>query len=386
MDRSQYGWMRKTSAAWAFTATALVGCSGSQGLNARAGRAASSSATAVVSTSRTSSTVMPTTNAPATVAPTTAVATTTVPPPTPKATAVVPTPAPTSPPPPTAPAPVLGSCEGYNFSKVPEWAAVFADFRLSVCAEGYALVNFAEAKPSLSVIAVHQTDGNNPQKLGYWTSLEDPSLDTRYTVEAVAASGMPLPIAQLLYDALGGRHPGVPAKSVYAGPGTVSSVAIAFLNAVAAGDATTAESLEAPGRSPSSYEWARDLYLNGGQRAWGVPICDGTRCDWLEAAPAPYLVIVPSGGTWVVDHPAADNPVISNAQVTGRACVIDTTPLNFRGGPGLEWPNFAAIPVGDCTVQTTSLVENASSNGRPWRYVLWNGKIGWVSDLMLRAT
>lgn len=196
---------------------------------------------------------------------------------------------------------------------------------------------------------------------------------------------MPLPIAQVLYDALGGRHPGLPATSVSAATATVSSVAIAFLNAVAAGDAATAEALEAPGRSPSSYEWARDLYLNGGQRAWGVPICDGTRCDWLEAAPAPYLVIVPSGGTWVVDHPAADNPVISNAQVTGRACVIDTTPVNFRGGPGLEWPNFAAIPVGDCTVQTTSLVEKAASNGRPWRYVLWNGKLGWVSDLMLRA-
>ena len=217
--------------------------------------------------------------------------------------------------------------------------------------------------------------------------MEDQSLDTGYTVEAVAASGMPLLIAQLLYDALGGRHPGLPATSVSAAPATatVSSVAIAFLNAVAAGDAATAEALEAPGRSPSSYEWARDLYLNGGQRAWGVPICDGTRCNWLEAAPAPYLVIVPSGGTWVVDHPAADNPVISNAQVTGRACVIDTTPLNFRGGPGLEWPNFAAIPVGDCTVQTTSLVEKAASNGRPWRYVLWNGKRGWVSDLMLRA-
>lgn len=123
-----------------------------------------------------------------------------------------------------------------------------------------------------------------------------------------------------------------------------------------------------------------------GNERGGVPICDGTRCYWLEGAPAPYLVIVPSGGTWVVDHPADDNPVISNAQVTGRACVIDTTPLTFRGGPGLQWPNFDAIPVGDCTVQTTSLVENAASNGRPWRYVLWNGKIGWVSDLMLRAT
>jgi hypothetical protein len=362
--------MKQASVVWALTAIALVGCAASQNLNPRAGSAPSSSTvTTVRFTSGISSTVPPTINTAATVVFPTSVVTTTALPATPKATALATSvaPATTSSTTATAPAPVaVASCEGYNFSKVPEWAAVFADFRSSVCGDGYALVNFAEAKPSLSVIAIHQTDGNNPQKLGYWTSLEDRSLDTGYTVEAVAASGMPLPIAQVLYDALGGRHPGLPAKSVSAALATVSSVAIAFLNAVAAGDAATAQALEAPGRSPSSYEWARDLYLKGGQRAWGVPICDGTRCDWLEAAPAPYLVIVPSGGTWVIDHPAADNPVISNAQVTGRACVIDTTPLNFRGGPGLQWPNFAAIPVGDCTVQTTPLVENAASNGCKW--------------------
>jgi hypothetical protein len=43
---------------------------------------------------------------------------------------------------------------------------------------------------------------------------------------------------------------------------------------------------------------------------------------------------------------------------------------------GLLCPNFAAIPVGDCSVQTTSPVKNAASNGRPWPYVLWNGELG----------
>jgi hypothetical protein len=244
--------MKHAGVAWVLTAIVLAGCAGSQDLNPRAGGSAST-VTAVVSASQISATVTPTTNATATVASSTAVAPVAAPSATPKATAVAPA---TTPPPTTtvpAPTPVaVGSCEGYNFSKVPEWAAVFADFRSSVCAEGYALVNFAEAKPSLSVIAIHQTDGNNPQKLGYWTSLEDRNLDTGYTVEALAASGMPVPIARALYDALGGSHPGLPAKSVSAAPATVNSVVIAFLNAVAAGDAATAEALEVPGRSPSS--------------------------------------------------------------------------------------------------------------------------------------
>ena len=69
-------------------------------------------------------------------------------------------------------------------------------------------------------------------------------------------------------------------------------------------------------------------------------------------------------------------------------CVIDTTPLNLRTGPGTEHRALVAIPIDRCDVrdrrEQPEVVE--SSAGRLWRHIEWQGTEGWVADWMLAPT
>jgi triacylglycerol lipase len=166
------------------------------------------------------------------------------------------------------------------------------------------------------------------------------------------------------------------------------SVMNAWIEAVMNGRVADAIALEVPGREPSVSAWAES---NHGPefRAWGPAFwCRGSdtwqSCPWLQADPAESMMVHRTAdGGWRVSHPLAfggpdgPNPI-------GTACIIDTTPLNVRGGPGLNWPAFDQIPVGECGVILYDTVINAPSNGRPWRRVNWRGNEGWVSDLMIR--
>lgn len=66
-------------------------------------------------------------------------------------------------------------------------------------------------------------------------------------------------------------------------------------------------------------------------------------------------------------------------------CVIDTTPLNLRIGPGIEYRSLTAIPVTACDVHDAASppeFRNAT-NGKPWRRVTWNEYQGWVINTAL---
>jgi len=191
-----------------------------------------------------------------------------------------------------------------------------------------------------------------------------------------------------------GASPAAPVAPVApAGPDPALAPAVAqgFLAAVAQGDVALASSLELPGREPSTVAWFQNGHTEAAAAARTPVDCfakgDSMWCLFLPGEPAEYLLVLapsPDGASWLVSHPLwlpLDDPSPDPARL---ACVIDTTPLNFRGGPGTKWPNFDAIPVGDCTVMLTDAVVDAAANGKPWRYVGWNGHEGWVSDAMLQ--
>ena len=66
-------------------------------------------------------------------------------------------------------------------------------------------------------------------------------------------------------------------------------------------------------------------------------------------------------------------------EFTAQYCVTDTTPLNIRVGPGVEFPITTSIPVGDCALSGVPHRTELSSTGKPWRLVNWRGMVGLVS-------
>lgn len=171
------------------------------------------------------------------------------------------------------------------------------------------------------------------------------------------------------------------------------SVAARFLAAVAAGDQSTAQALEAAGRGPTVATWAAaqyDQYTKAaGPAAWGTPTCDEpagstTVCSWLTLPQVPTLALVLDGTTWRVSHGVFNSAATEAASSTGTACVVGDEAVNYRGGPGRDWPNFNQIPPGSCDVTVFDVTETEPSSGDTWRMIERAGERGWVIERVLR--
>lgn len=172
-----------------------------------------------------------------------------------------------------------------------------------------------------------------------------------------------------------------------------TSVAARFLAAVEANDESVASGLEMPERSPSVFEWARGAYQQytqvAGAESWGSPTCAEpsgatVRCSWLQTDAAPTLLLVQDGSEWRVSHPVFTRP--GEPQPGGTGCVVGTSNVNFRGGPGTNWPRFTQINPGSCAVTVFDAVENDPIEGDEWRYIEFEGQRGWVVDRVLRMS
>lgn len=177
------------------------------------------------------------------------------------------------------------------------------------------------------------------------------------------------------------------------------SVAARFLSSVSSGDRTTATLLEADGRSPTVFDWAASAYQEytgaAGAGVWGQPTCLDpvgaaptpvtVSCTWLSTPDAPSLVLVDDAGTWKVSHAAVTPDTGAEPAVVGQACVLGNDNVNFRGGPGKDWPRFGQIPIGSCDVTVFDVVESEPSTGAQWRYVEYGGQRGWMVDRAVRV-
>ena len=146
------------------------------------------------------------------------------------------------------------------------------------------------------------------------------------------------------------------------------------------------------------YEWAHDAYITYTQAAgagvWGQPTCAdpvGTApapitstCTWLSTPDAPTLVLVQDGGTWQVSH-AALTPSGAEPPVLGTGCILGNDNVNFRGGPGQDWPRFSRIPIHSCDVTVFDATESAPATGDQWRFVEYGGQRGWIVDRAIRV-
>lgn len=170
-----------------------------------------------------------------------------------------------------------------------------------------------------------------------------------------------------------------------------TSVAVRFLGAVRGGDETTANALSADGREPTNFAWARrtfdDYTAVQGPEAWGSPTCttdeagSSATCTWLAGDPNTVLVLTAANGTWTVSHPRSETATADSPRLSDNACVEGDRGVNFRGGPGTEWPRFVQIPPGTCGVIAYERVEN-SSDGE-WRLIEVDGQQGWVVQRVL---
>lgn len=169
------------------------------------------------------------------------------------------------------------------------------------------------------------------------------------------------------------------------------SVAARFLAAVAADDQATGTDLEIDGRSPAVFDWATTAYQQytelTGAGSWGAPTCaepdEATvRCSWLQTDAAPTLVLVQDGSAWRVSHPAFS---IGDGQPgsAGTGCIVGSSSVNFRGGPGTSWPRFTQIDPGTCSISVFDRLESDPIEGDQWRLIESDGQRGWVVDRVI---
>jgi hypothetical protein len=168
------------------------------------------------------------------------------------------------------------------------------------------------------------------------------------------------------------------------------SVAARFLSAAAAGDQATAQVLEAAGREPTSAAWAQGAFAQytqiAGAQAWGEPSCAEpvgatVVCSWLQTDAPPTLVLVQEDGVWRVSNPLFN--VAGEPPVAGTGCVGGSNNVNFRGGPGTDWPRFTQLAPGTCDVTVFDAVQTDPSNGDRWRMIEANGQRGWIIERVL---
>jgi len=172
-----------------------------------------------------------------------------------------------------------------------------------------------------------------------------------------------------------------------------ASVAARFLAAVGSNDAASGNGLEMPERSPSVFDWARGAYQQytqvAGAAAWGTPTCaepSGSivQCSWLQTDAAPTLQLVMEGTNWRVSHPVFTRA--GEPAAVGSGCIVGSSNVNFRGGPGTSWPRFAQINPGACSVTLFDAVESDPIEGDQWRYVEFDGHRGWIVDRVIQPS
>lgn len=105
-------------------------------------------------------------------------------------------------------------------------------------------------------------------------------------------------------------------------------------------------------------------------------------CSLYPATPGNWIYLEKTDGGWQIIGPAwngeGEMPYDTD-EFTAQYCVTDTTPLNIRVGPGVEFPITTSIPVGDCALSGVPHRTELSSTGKPWRLVNWRGMVGLVS-------
>lgn len=109
----------------------------------------------------------------------------------------------------------------------------------------------------------------------------------------------------------------------------------------------------------------------------------------VASAPAATPPIIPPSESTEVTSPPPTAPTTTTTSTAsrGRYCVVDTTPLNVREGPGTEYQAVVAIPIDRCDVFDRDVTPEvrASAAGGPWRHIDWQGTTGWVADWMLSS-
>jgi uncharacterized protein YraI len=181
-----------------------------------------------------------------------------------------------------------------------------------------------------------------------------------------------------------------PAAEVPADDTDAVSVAARFLSAAAAGDDATATSLEVPGRSPTTAEWARAAYAEftrvAGAQVWGEPTCSDPAgptisCSWLQTEAPPTIILVQQDGNWLISHPLFN--VAAAPQPAGNGCIEGSANVNVRGGPGTNWPRFGQLAPGTCSVPVLDAVHTDSSNGDRWRMIELDGQRAWIIERVI---
>lgn len=207
-------------------------------------------------------------------------------------------------------------------------------------------------------------------------------------VAAIGPDGQPVVNTQGSTTTIAAGDPAV----VEADDSNPVSVAARFLTAVATNDPATGTALETADRSPTVFDWARIAFQQytelAGAGSWGAPTCAepaGTtvQCSWLQTDAAPTLQLVQDGATWRVSHPAFS---IGDAEpaTAGTGCIVGSSTVNFRGGPGTSWPRFTQIDPGACSIAVLDRIENDPIEGDQWRLIEFNGQRGWVVNRVIQ--
>lgn len=168
------------------------------------------------------------------------------------------------------------------------------------------------------------------------------------------------------------------------------SVAARFLAAASSGDEATGAALELPGRQPTTFDWARAAFAQytdiAGAQAWGNPSCaepagDMVACSWLQTDTPPTLILVREGDAWKISNPMFN--VAGEPQAAGTGCIAGSSSVNFRGGPGTNWPRFTQLQPGSCGIAVFDAFQTDPSNGDRWRLIEADGRRGWIIERVL---
>lgn len=75
--------------------------------------------------------------------------------------------------------------------------------------------------------------------------------------------------------------------------------------------------------------------------------------------------------------------VRADAEVIRTGTVVNASSLNFRSGPGTEWPSIGYLSTGQ---SGRILEEGKATTGKVWYKMNVNGKIGWASSSYIKVT
>lgn len=167
---------------------------------------------------------------------------------------------------------------------------------------------------------------------------------------------------------------------------TPEELTAAFSDALYADDPGAAANLPDSAAAAAAFD-----YLNPPPFGPAAPSCfpqSGSvrECEFEASTPSLGLYLLETNGTWRIVSVGFCGDCagpFNDEDLTATFCVVDTTPLNLRIGPGTEFPVITTIPVGDCSVAGLPDRVETSAEGRPWRVVTWGGFTGFVADSKL---